>query len=129
VTSKRPGQAVRVITVVITAVLIPVYGFIVLVALIMSGDELIRQPLAWYAGLAPLVYLAFCLTTAAGLVDPARVDRRLALAVHLAAAPLIFLSFMGVGLVLPVVAVLWYLMYRRIQIQTHSERSVSLTGE
>ena len=40
-------------------VYVPVYLFVLFVALVTGGNELIRQPGAWYAAVVPLAYVGF----------------------------------------------------------------------
>lgn len=87
------------------------YSVVILVAMITNGADLLRQPLAYYAAIMPLLYCAFCLLTAAERM-PTRWLRMAGVVVHLATLPCVVMSFLGMGLVLPLVAVLWYQVYR-----------------
>lgn len=87
------------------------YSIVILVALVTSGADLLRQPLAYYAAIMPVLYCAFCLLTVAGRI-PTPWLRSVGVAVHLATLPCVVMSFLGMGLVLPLVAVLWYQVYR-----------------
>jgi len=86
-------------------------AIVVLVALVTSGNALLRDPIAYYAALMPFVYFAFCLLTA---VD--RIPRRLlgvaGVVMHLAVAPCLVFSFLHIGVLFPIVAFLWFRVYR-----------------
>ncbi len=92
---------------------IPLYLFVLFVATVTSGGELIRQPGAWYAALAPLAYVGMAAAYAFGIVKR-RMSRPVAVAVHVAVAPALMFSFLGLGLLLPVfAALLWYFTSRQ----------------
>jgi len=97
---------------VLSLVYIPVYLFMLFVAMVTSGDGLIRQPGAWYAAFAPLAYVGMAAAYAFGIVKR-RMSRPIAVAVHIAVAPALLFSFLGMGLLLPVfAALLWRCMSR-----------------
>ena len=87
------------------------YAVVVLVALVVSGAALLRQPAAYYAALMPIVYCGVCVATATGHL-PARYLRRIAAPLHLAVLPCLWLSFLGLGVVLPILMLLWLRVYR-----------------
>jgi hypothetical protein len=91
---------------------IPLYLFVLLVALVTGGGELIRQPGAWYAALAPLSYVGFVGAYAFGITKRP-ISRPIMAALHLAVAPALLFSFVGLGLLLPVFAALFWWVTRR----------------
>jgi hypothetical protein len=108
-------QIARASLCVLSIVYIPVYLFVLLVALATSGDELIREPWAWYAAVVPLSYVGLVGAYAFGLAKR-RVSRAVMAAVHIAVAPALIYSFLGLGLLLPVFAALfwWFLRQQRV---------------
>jgi hypothetical protein len=106
---KKPPIA-RAILALLCLVYVPVYLFVLFVALVTSGDALIRQPGAWYAAVAPLAYVGWVAAYAFG-VATRRMSRATTVAVHVAVAPAVMFSFLGLGLLLPVFALLfWWFM-------------------
>ena len=101
----------RTALIVMSLALAAAYAFVVLVALVTSGNALLRDPLAYYAALMPFVYFTFCLLTAAGRL-PTRNLGLYGILMHLAVAPCLVFSFLGMGLLLPVLAMLWFRVYR-----------------
>jgi DMSO/TMAO reductase YedYZ heme-binding membrane subunit len=88
-----------------------IYAFVLLVAFATSGHELVRQPGAWYAALAPLAYVGTAGAYAYGLVSrPMSTPAWVGLQVVL--LPAVLFSFIGLGLMLPVVAACWWWMRR-----------------
>ena len=88
-----------------------VHAFVLFVAFATSGHDLVRQPGAWYAALAPPIYVGTAGAYAYGLVTrtiatPAWVG------LHVVMLPAIAFSFMGLGLFLPVVGGLWWWVRR-----------------
>ena len=82
------------------------------VAFATNGDGLIREPGAWYAALVPLSYVGFVGAYACGLVKR-RISRPIMVALHVGVAPALMFSFLGLGLLLPVFAALfWWCMTR-----------------
>jgi hypothetical protein len=110
--SRRP--VARTILGVLCLVYVPVYLFVLFVALVTSGDELMRQPGAWYAALAPLAYVGLVSACAFG-VAKRRMSRATTIAVHIGIAPALVYSFLGLGLLLPVFAALFWSLMRREQ--------------
>ena len=87
------------------------YAFVVQVALMTSGSELIHQPWFYYSAIAPFLYFGFI----AGSCWLPLGDRRLrtaGIAVHLFAIPLLFRSLLGLGISLPIFALWWHFMIR-----------------
>jgi hypothetical protein len=113
------------ITLTIAAILAAVcYAFVAFVALVVSGTELVKQPLFYYAALAPFVYLGFCISSCWLPID-ARTLRTVGIVAHVIAIPLLFYSLLGLGLLLPVFAVLWFFMIReKIRIQRTSQEAL-----
>ena len=108
-------QIARGILGLLSIVYIPVYLFVLFVALATSGDELIRQPGAWYAAVAPLAYVGFVGAYAFGLAKR-RISRAATVAVHIAVAPALMFSFLGLGLLLPAFAALFWWSMRQEQV-------------
>jgi len=100
---------------VLSLIYIPLYLLVLFVAMVTSGDELVRQPGAWYAAVAPLAYVGMVSAYAFGIVTR-RLSRPAIAAVHVAAAPALIFSFVGLGLLLPVFAVLWWYSTSREQV-------------
>jgi hypothetical protein len=99
-------------TLLVAALLMGIgYAAVVLVALIVSGNELLTQPLAYYAAIMPFIYLAFCIATALGRI-PTQAMPTYGLLMHIVAAPCVVFSFLGIGLLLPLLAFLWLQTYR-----------------
>jgi hypothetical protein len=89
-----------------------IYLFVLFVALATSGDELLRSPGAWYAALAPLLYVGLAGSYAFGLTKQ-RIPVGIAVALHLLVAPAFVFSFLGLGLLLPIFSVLWWFIARK----------------
>jgi NhaP-type Na+/H+ or K+/H+ antiporter len=102
----------RIALALTTLVLAAVYGFVILVAMTTNGSELLQQPLTYYAILMPFVFFAFCLLTAAGRI-PTRHVRTYGIVILSMTLPCFVVSFLRIGLVFPVLAFLWYQVYRR----------------
>ena len=81
------------------------------VAFVTSGRDLLRQPGAWYAAIVPPLYAggvgAYALHGA-----KRRLSAAVAIALHLPVLPALVLSFLGLGLLLPIFTVLWWWMTR-----------------
>lgn len=82
------------------------YVFVLFVAFATSGPEVFQRPGAIYAAVAPLLYVS---------VAGAWAFRRMPLpsapallAIHVAAAPTLLWSFLHLGVLLPVLALLWW---------------------
>lgn len=101
----------RTALVVTTLALATAYALVVLVALVTSGNELHQDPLAYYAGIMPFVYFTFCLLTAAERI-PTRHLGVYGIVMHIAVAPCLIFSFLGLGMLLPLLAFLWFRVYR-----------------
>lgn len=99
-------QTARGILVVLCCLYIPVYLLVLFVAMATGGDELIAQPGAWYAAVAPLAYVGLVGAYVFGLAKRP-MPRAVNVAVHSMAAPALMFSFLGMGLLLPVFAVLF----------------------
>ena len=85
-----------------------IYGFTVLVALATSGSELVIQPQAWYAALAPLIYSSYCIFTV--LAAPTVTVKGLLITgiiLGVLAVPTLSVSFLGYGKYLPLLTILW----------------------
>jgi hypothetical protein len=104
----------RAILAMLCLVYLPLYLFVLFVALVTSGDELIRDPGAWYAAAAPLAYVGFVGAYASGLVKR-RISRAIMVAVHIGVAPALMFSFLRLGLLLPVFAALFWWGMRQEQ--------------
>lgn len=102
---------VRAVLGVLCVVYVPIYLFVLLVAMATNGNDLVRSPLAWYSALAPIAYVGFAGASAFNVKMP-QMSLASAIALHLAIAPAVIFSFLGMGLVLPIFAVLWWLMGR-----------------
>ena len=111
----RRIQIARGILGLLCIVYVPVYLFVLFVALATGGDELIRQPGAWYAALVPLAYVGLVGAYGFGLAKR-RISRATTVAVHIAAAPALMYSFLGLGLLLPVFAALFWWFMRQEQL-------------
>ena len=103
-------QVARAALCLLSPAYIAIYLFVLFVATATSGNELVRAPGAWYAAIAPLAYVGVAGAHAYGFLK--RPPSGFVVALHVAAAPAMFLSFLGLGLVLPIVAGLWWLMER-----------------
>lgn len=97
---------------VLCLLFIPVYLFVLSVAFVTSGDELIRQPGAWYAATAPLAYVGLVGAYAFGFMKRP-MSRAMTVAVHVAVAPALIYSFLGLGLLLPIFAALFWTFIRQ----------------
>ena len=105
-------MSLRTVFVILCASYIAIYCHVTTTALIASGWELVRMPIAWYAMIAPECYVLFCLITArvrtrAGLLIP------MAVIVHMAALPAVWFSFLHLGVLLPAIGVLWIVVVRQ----------------
>jgi hypothetical protein len=104
----------RVVLVMLAAGYLAVYAFVLFVAMATSGDELIRSPGAWYAAIAAPLYV-----TVAGAYALGWLKRRLPfgvlVALHVAFVPALAFSFLGLGLLLPLFAALWWFSSRESQ--------------
>lgn len=107
-------QTARAILGLLAPGYLAVYAFLLFVAMATSGDELIRSPGAWYAAIAAPLYVAV-----AGACALRWLKRALPLgalvALHLACIPALAFSFLGLGLLLPLFAVLWWFSSRESQ--------------
>jgi hypothetical protein len=108
-------RIVRAILGVLCLVYVPVYLFVLFVALATSGDEIIREPGAWYAAVAPLAYVGFVGAYAFGLAKR-RMSRATLVAVHIGVAPALMYSFLGLGLLLPAFAALFWWFMKQEQV-------------
>ena len=108
-------QIARAILGVLCLIYVPVYLFVLFVTLATSGDELIRQPGAWYAAVVPLSYVGFVGAYAFGLAKR-RMSRAITVAVHIAVAPALMYSFLGLGLLLPAFAALFWWFMKQEQV-------------
>lgn len=106
------SQAARAALVVICPAYIAIYLFVLFVATATSGPDLVRAPGAWYAALAPILYVTIAAAYAFGTVAR-RLPRAALMLLHLAVLPTLWWSFLGLGLVLPLIAVLWWVMDRK----------------
>lgn len=104
-------QVARAALCLLSPAYMAVYLFVLFVATATSGNELVRAPGAWYAAIAPLAYVGIAGAHAYGFLKRS-LPSGFVVALHVAAAPAVFLSFLGLGLLLPVVAGLWWLMAR-----------------
>lgn len=101
----------RVMLVMLAAGYLTVYAFVLFVATATSGDELIRSPGAWYAAIAAPLYVAVAGACGLGWVKRALPPGAL-VALHLACIPALAFSFLGLGLLLPLFAILWWFSSR-----------------
>ncbi|HET9359171.1 MAG TPA: hypothetical protein VFO58_05450 [Vicinamibacterales bacterium] len=108
-------QIARAILGVLCIVFVPVYLFVLFAALVASGDELVRAPGAWYAAVAPLAYVGFVGAYAFGLAKR-RMSRTIVVALHIGDAPALMYSFLGLGLLLPLFAALFWWFMRQEQV-------------
>jgi len=93
-----------------SVILFILYGFIITVAMITNGKELIKTPIASYAAAAPMCYFIFCACTAAGYI-PRKTLGVLGIIIHIAIVPCVISSFMFVGALIPIIALLWYTVF------------------
>jgi hypothetical protein len=104
-------QLARVILGILALGYLMLYAFVLFVAIATTGDQLVRSPGAWYAALAPPLYVAL-----AGAYAFRRITRPLPtaalIALHIAIIPALAVSFLGLGLLLPLFSLLWWLMSR-----------------
>ena len=98
--------ALRVALAVATVGFALVYLFVMFVAFVTSGPPVFLQLGGLYAATVPLLYVG---------VAGAWAFRRIALpstaamiVLHVVAAPMLVFSFLGLGLLLPVFALLWW---------------------
>lgn len=98
--------ALRVALAVATVGFALVYLFVMFVAFVTSGPPVFLQLGGLYAASVPLLYVG---------VAGAWAFRRIALpststliVLHIVAAPMLVFSFLGLGLLLPVLALLWW---------------------
>jgi hypothetical protein len=95
-----------------------IYLSVVLVALVTGGDALLSESTGWYAALAPLVYAATCALWSMGV--PRELSRLLVALLHLATLPALVVSFLGLGLLLPLLAILWWRAAGKPRVFQHS---------
>jgi hypothetical protein len=109
-------QVARVILGVLCLAYVPIYLFVLFVAFVV-GDwhELIREPGAWYAAVAPLAYVGFVSAYTFRLAKR-RLSRTTVVAIHIAVAPALVFSFLGLGLLLPVFAALFWRIMKEEQV-------------
>ena len=101
----------RVVLAVLSMVYLPVYALVVVTAVATNGHDLVRQPLAWFAAVVPPAYVGLAGAYAFGvLVRPLSVGAWRLL--HVVVAPALAFSFVGLGLLLPVFAGLWWWIRR-----------------
>ena len=105
------AQVTRKSLLVSSALLLGLLIFLILYVIIESGIGILGFPRIAYGTIAPAAYLLFCLGTVLNWF-PTHWLGRLGVLAHLAAAPAVFISVMNVGLMLPLVAVLWFRVYR-----------------
>ena len=98
------------------------YLFVTFVALVTSGNDLIQDPVFYYAVLVPSLYALFCALTAVDRI-PVRMLKPLGIAVNLIALPALRFCLLGLGLLLPVIAILWYMVYREVKATTPLRRT------
>lgn len=98
--------ALRVALAVATVGFALVYLSVMFVAFVTSGPPVFTHPQGLYAAVVPLLYVG---------VAGAWAFRRIALpptvaliVLHIVAAPMMVRSFLGLGLLLPVFALLWW---------------------
>jgi hypothetical protein len=91
-----------------------IYSFVALVALGTSGPDLLKDPLACYAILAPLAFAGFCVWTASRPV-PSRRLLGMGLIAHVLVAPAVYWSLLGLGLGLVVLSYLWWRVYASVR--------------
>ena len=106
--------ALRIALGVCALLFLIVYLFVLVAALITSGNELIRAFWAWYAALAPTAYASFCLLYAFGFLRKGLSPKRMFL-LHVPFIPALVVSFMGLGLWLLCLAMLLRLLYWKIE--------------
>ena len=112
--SSRSSVGRRIILGLFACAYLMAYLFVVGVACITNGNDLIREPWAWYAFLAPVIYAAFCALYACGIIGP-RVSQNVLLAIHILVLPALALSFLMLGLLLPILAWLWWRLHSSLQ--------------
>jgi hypothetical protein len=105
-------KTARILLGAVSFALLGLYGFVVFVAFVTSGSELLKMPWTWYAATVPPLYLTFCVFTALDRI-PKRALKPLGLIAHLAAAPAIVVSFLGLGMLFPIVALLCLIVIRK----------------
>ncbi len=110
-------QTTRKSLLVSSALLLGLLIFLILYVIIESGISAFGFPVIAYGTIAPAAYLLFCLGTTLNWF-PAHWLRRLGVFAHLAAAPAVIISVMNIGLLLPLVAILWLRVYRA-SVSTH----------
>jgi len=110
-------------------VYLAVYAFVAFVAIVTSGADLIKDPLAYYAILVPLLFATFCLWTASHQVSARRLFRY-GIVAHVLAAPAVFVSLLFLGVGLPILSYLWWRVYLRVKADEEAtqSRKVRTTG-
>ena len=90
-----------------TGAFIPVYVFVVCVAFVTTGRPMNGALAAAYACVVPPAYAAACALWAFGPWER-RLSRPVVWALHIAALPALYVSLLGLGLLLPLFAALWW---------------------
>lgn len=96
---------------VMSLLYLPIYLLVLLVAVATNGNELLRSPLAWYSALAPIAYVGLA-AASAFTVRRTQMSLVSLITLHVAVAPAVVFSFLGMGLLLPIFALLWLAMGR-----------------
>lgn len=97
----------RALLKIAAATFAPVYLFVVAVAFATTGVPLQGPPTAWYAAVVPPLYAIVCALWAFGVLE-GRAPRPAIWILHLLVLPALVYSFLGLGLILPLLAALWW---------------------
>ena len=105
----EPGRrsAARTFLKVSSTMFVPVYLLAVAVAYVTTGVPPGAPLSAWYAAVAPPLYATAASLWALGALE-GLLSRRTLWALHVLAVPALVYSFLGLGLLLPLIAISWW---------------------
>ena len=88
-----------------------IYLLVIAVAIVTGGDEVVSEPGFWYAAIAPLIYVGTAGADAFRRL-PSPLPVAALIAIHVLIAPALLFSLLGLGLLLPLFAIVWWAMRR-----------------
>jgi len=86
------------------------HGFVVFVAIVTSGSDLLKMTDAYVAMIAPTLYPLYCILCACNIVPKTALFPSGMVAILLVLAAL-FYSFLGLGFLLPLLVAVWFHYY------------------
>ena len=93
-----------------------VYTFTVWVALCTSGSDLVKDPVAYYVAIVPLLYFIFCFVSAVSKLSK-KVMIFCGIVLHVALVPCLFSSFLHIVDYAPILVILWLIAYWKFYIK------------